>query len=115
MTHQWWGRNFVTEQCKVYGQCTLNFVPFISAEYLVRSYPRDELSYAMMASVSRGDDYILPILVGDVRVPPEMLHPHIGLPPRAADRHLSGGSGGGGGCYRSPVARMFVARTENRR
>jgi hypothetical protein len=78
MTHQWWGRNFVIEQRKVYGRRTLRFVPFISAAYLVRPYPRDEFSYAMMAAVDRGDDYILPVLVGDVRVPPEMLHPHIG-------------------------------------
>lgn len=78
MTHQWWGRNFVTEQRKVYGQRTLHFVPFISAEYLLRPYPRDEFSYAMLASVNRGDDYILPVLVGEVRIPPEMLHPHIG-------------------------------------
>jgi hypothetical protein len=78
MTHQWWGRNFVAEQRKIYGQRTLHFVPFISAEYLLRQYPRDEFSYAMLASVNRGDDYILPVLVGDVRVPPEMLHPHIG-------------------------------------
>lgn len=94
MTHQWWGRNFVTEQRKVYGQRTLHFVPFISAEYLVRPYPRDEFSYAMLAAVDRGDDYILPVLVGDVRVPPEMLHPHIGylraddLPPERLARHM---------------------------
>ncbi len=78
MTHQWWGRNFVTEQRRVYGQRTLHFVPFISTEYLARQYPRDEFSYAMLAAVRRGDDYILPVLVGDVTPPEEMLHPHIG-------------------------------------
>jgi hypothetical protein len=78
MTHQWWGRNFVTEQRRVYGQRTLHFVPFISTEYLAGQYPRDESSYAMLAAVRRGDDYILPVLVGDVAVPEEVLHPHIG-------------------------------------
>ncbi len=78
MTHQWWGRNFVAELRKIYGQRALHFVPFISTEYLTKKYPRDEFSYAIIASMERQDDYILPILIGDVRVPPEMLHPHIG-------------------------------------
>jgi hypothetical protein len=78
MTHAWWGRNFVVEQRRVYGQRTLHFVPFLSTEYLVRQYPRDEFSYAMLAAVRRGDDYVLPVLVGEVAVPEEVLHPHIG-------------------------------------
>jgi hypothetical protein len=78
MTHEWWGRYFVAELRRIYGQRTLHFVPFISAEYLTKPYPRDEFSYAMIVSVRRGDDYILPVLIGDVAVPPEMLHPHIG-------------------------------------
>jgi hypothetical protein len=77
MTHQWWGRNFVAELRKVYGQRALHFVPFISTEYLTKPYPRDEFSYAMITSVERGGDYILPVLIGDVLVPPELLHPHI--------------------------------------
>ncbi|HEX5406235.1 MAG TPA: toll/interleukin-1 receptor domain-containing protein [Pseudonocardiaceae bacterium] len=78
MTHQWWGENFVVEQRKVYGQRALHFVPFISTDYLTAQYPRDEFSYAMLNSVRRGDNYILPVLVGDVNVPHELLHPHIG-------------------------------------
>ena len=77
LTHQWWGRNLVTELRKVYGQRTLHFVPFISVEYLTKKIPRDEFSAAMVTSVDRGSDYILPVLIGDVRVPAEMLHPHI--------------------------------------
>ncbi|MFJ6673351.1 TIR domain-containing protein [Actinosynnema sp. NPDC091369] len=77
MTHAWWGRNFVIEQRRVYGQRTLHFVPFLSTEYLAGQYPRDEFSYAMLAAVRRGDDYVLPVLVGDVVVPEEVLHPHI--------------------------------------
>jgi len=78
MTHAWWGRNFVVEQRRVYGQRTQHFVPFLSTSYLARQYPRDEFSYAMLAAVRRGDDYVLPVLVGDVAVPEEVLHPHIG-------------------------------------
>ncbi|MCA1705675.1 MAG: toll/interleukin-1 receptor domain-containing protein, partial [Actinobacteria bacterium] len=78
MSHTWWGRNFVVEQRKVYGQRALHFVPFISIEYLARPYPRDEFSYAMLRVVEREDRYILPVLVGEVVVPPELLHPCIG-------------------------------------
>ncbi len=78
MAYRWWGRNFVVEQRRVYVGSTLRFVPFISAEYLARPYPRDEFSYAMLRSVAVGDDYVLPVLFGDVRVPAELLHPHIG-------------------------------------
>jgi hypothetical protein len=78
MTHQWWGRNFIAEQRKVYGQSARYFVPFLSAEYLVNQYPMDEFSYAMLKSLHRGGDYILPVLIGDVHVPPELLHPHTG-------------------------------------
>jgi hypothetical protein len=79
MTHKWWGQNFVREQRRVYGQRALHFVPFISADYLIRQYPLDEFSYAMVVSVERGNDYILPVLVGDVEVPRELLHPHTGF------------------------------------
>jgi hypothetical protein len=37
----------------------------------------DEFSAAMMTAVKQGDPYILPILMDDVRVPPDLLHPHI--------------------------------------
>jgi hypothetical protein len=79
MTLAWWGRNFIVEGRKVYGQRTWHFVPFISAEYLVEPRPRDALEAAIVVAVERGDDYILPVVVGDVRVPPQLLHPHIGI------------------------------------
>lgn len=76
MSNAWWGRNFILEQRKIYGQLALHFVPFISTEYLLRPYPRDEFAYAMIQAINRGDHYILPVLVGQVVVPPEILHPH---------------------------------------
>ncbi len=78
MAYRWWGRNFVLEQRRVYSGSALRFVPFISAEYLGRPYSRDEFSYAMLRSVTVGDDYVLPVLFGEVCVPAELLHPHIG-------------------------------------
>ena len=78
MTYAWWGKNFIVEGRRVYGRKALHFVPFISAEYLTGPRQRDAFEYAMSAAVERGDDYILPVLVGAVSIPPEMLQPHIG-------------------------------------
>ncbi|HVV12473.1 toll/interleukin-1 receptor domain-containing protein [Amycolatopsis sp.] len=75
--NEWWGNNFVREQRKVYGSQTRFFVPFISKDYLTKSVPMDEFSAAMMTAVKQGDGYILPVLMGDVQVPPDLLHPHI--------------------------------------
>jgi hypothetical protein len=38
----------------------------------------DEFSSAMMTAVKKGDGYILPVLMDDVEVPADLLHPHIG-------------------------------------
>lgn len=77
MGHEWWGRSFIQEQRSVYGSRTRFFVPFLSAEYLAKPIPRDEFASAMMTAVKQGDGYILPVLIGNVAVPPELLHPHI--------------------------------------
>jgi hypothetical protein len=76
MSNEWWGKSFIREQRRVYSSQTRYFVPFISTEYLTKPIPMDEFSAAMMTAVKRGDDYILPVLVGDVQVPPDLLHPH---------------------------------------
>ncbi len=75
--NDWWGGNFIRSQRSVYSAETRFFVPFISTEYLSKPIPMDEFSAAMMAAVKQGDGYILPVLVGDVRVPSDLLHPHI--------------------------------------
>ena len=77
MNNEWWGRNFIREQRKVYGRQTRYFVPFLSTEYLAKSVPMDEFSAAMMTAVKQGDGYVLPVLMGDVQVPADLLHPHI--------------------------------------
>ncbi|MFI5954935.1 TIR domain-containing protein [Cryptosporangium sp. NPDC051539] len=77
MNNEWWGKNFIVEQRKVYGSRTKYFVPFISTEYLTKPIPTDEFQAAMMTAVKQGDGYILPVLIGNVEVPVELLHPHI--------------------------------------
>ncbi|MGH3220488.1 MAG: TIR domain-containing protein [Streptosporangiaceae bacterium] len=77
MSNEWWGKNFIREQRKVYGSQARYFVPFISTEYLSKPIPMDEFSAAMMTAVKQGDGYVLPVLIGNVQVPPDLLHPHI--------------------------------------
>lgn len=85
MAFEWWGRNFITEQRKVFARGALFFVPFLSTEYLARPVPRDEFSHAMIKATEQGDHYILPVLIGKVVVPSELLSPHIGY--LRADEH----------------------------
>ncbi|MET9225420.1 toll/interleukin-1 receptor domain-containing protein [Lentzea sp. NPDC003310] len=70
-----WGRNFITEFRKIYGQGIARYVvPFFSRDYLGGPYPMDEYNAALTWSIElREDAYILPIMVGDVRVPEELL------------------------------------------
>jgi TIR domain-containing protein len=75
--NDWWGKNFIREQRNIYGSQARYFVPFISSEYLTKPIPMDEFSSAMMTAVERGDDYILPVIIGDVRIPPDLLPRHI--------------------------------------
>ena len=77
MSNEWWGKNFIREQRKIYGARTRFFVPFISTEYLAKPIPMDEFSSAMMTAVKQGDGYVLPVLIGDVQVPADLMHPHI--------------------------------------
>lgn len=75
----WWGLNFIVEQRKIYSGSTLFVVPFISKEYLERPFPMDEFAAAMIKAVRLRHPYVLPIVVGDVDIPAELLHPHIGF------------------------------------
>jgi hypothetical protein len=77
LSNAWWGKNFIREQRKVYASQTRYFVPFISSEYLAKPIPMDEFSAAMMTAVRQGDGYILPVLIGNLQVPPDLLHPHV--------------------------------------
>jgi hypothetical protein len=79
ITHEWWGRNFLVEGRRIYGQLTLRFVPFLSSAYFTDPRTRDAFTTAMITATTRGDEYILPVLVGDVPVPPELLDPFVGF------------------------------------
>ncbi|MGW5052751.1 hypothetical protein [Actinokineospora sp. NPDC004072] len=45
------------------------FLPFVSSV--------DEFSAAMLRAVKAGDEHVLPVLVGGVEVPADLLHPHV--------------------------------------
>lgn len=77
MAIDWWGKSYLAEQRSIYSGRTRFFVPFISPEYLAKPIPMDEFSSALMTALTHGDDYILPVLIKNVTVPVEMLHPHI--------------------------------------
>lgn len=75
VTNDWWGKNFIREQRKVYGARSLYFVAFISNEYLLKPIPADEFDTAIRASIQRQDEYILPVLIGRPTIPPDLLPP----------------------------------------
>jgi hypothetical protein len=78
-SNHWWGENFLVEQRKIYGSRSHFFMPFISEAYFQRRIPADEFAAAMWADVERGGGYILPVLIGGVRVPPHLLPRHLGF------------------------------------
>ncbi|GIJ35074.1 toll/interleukin-1 receptor domain-containing protein [Micromonospora sediminimaris] len=78
-TVEFWGRNFITGMRTVYGATTRYVVPFLSREYLASAYPMDEYQTALVRAIEiSADSYLLPILVGPVEVPAELLSPAIG-------------------------------------
>ncbi|GAB3967039.1 TIR domain-containing protein [Plantactinospora veratri] len=80
-TVPFWGRNFITGMRAIYGGARARyFVPFLSQEYLASAYPMDEFNAAMRRAIEiSADSYILPIVVGSVQVPDDLLSPAIGF------------------------------------
>jgi hypothetical protein len=80
-TVEFWGHNFITGMRAIYGGTRARyFVPFLSKEYLASAYPMDEFNTAMRRAIEiSADNYILPIVVGSVQVPAELLSPSIGF------------------------------------
>ncbi|WP_370935077.1 TIR domain-containing protein [Amycolatopsis sp. cg13] len=73
-----WATDLIPQLRRVYGGVAARYVvPFLSREYLDGAYPMDEFSAAMRADVERGGGYILPVLMDDVVVPPEILNPAV--------------------------------------
>ncbi|MFE2070601.1 TIR domain-containing protein [Streptomyces sp. NPDC059467] len=80
LTIELWGRNLITGFRKAYGGERARYVaPFLSHEYLTTPYPMDEFMAMLVPALNNPDDYILPVLVGDVTVPPELLSPAVGF------------------------------------
>ncbi|MFD2470644.1 TIR domain-containing protein [Amycolatopsis silviterrae] len=73
-----WGKNVITELRRVYGGVAVRHVlPFLSEDYIAGAYPMDEFYAALTASVHRGGDYLLPVVMDDVEIPAELLNPAI--------------------------------------
>jgi hypothetical protein len=73
-----WGKHSIVEFRKAYGGTRARYVvAFISKEYLGKRYPMDELRAALLPSITKQDDYLLPVTFGDVEIPPELLDPAI--------------------------------------
>lgn len=73
-----WGTNVIPQLRRVYGGVAARYVvPFLSRDYLDGQYPMDEFWAAMRADVERGGGYILPVLMDDEKVPPEILDPAV--------------------------------------
>lgn len=65
-THEWWAHK---EGGDLPDARVRFFLPFVSA--------MDDFTAAMLRAVKAGDEHVLPVLVGDVVVPAELLHPHV--------------------------------------
>lgn len=65
-THEWWSHK---ESGDLPDARVRFFLPFVSSV--------DDFTSAMLRAVRAGDEHVLPVLVGDVAVPAELLHPHV--------------------------------------
>ncbi|MEU4741677.1 hypothetical protein AB0G02_14600 [Actinosynnema sp. NPDC023658] len=65
-THEWWAHK---EGGDLPDARVRFFVPFVSAV--------DDFTTAALRAVKAGDEHVLPVLLGDVTVPPDLLHPHV--------------------------------------
>jgi hypothetical protein len=76
----WWGMNVTIELRKVFGGLRTQYViPFLSKEYLIKPHPMDEYYSIIEQDLRRGGGYILPVKMGDVSIPPQLLNPAIGF------------------------------------
>ncbi|QFZ16979.1 toll/interleukin-1 receptor domain-containing protein [Saccharothrix syringae] len=75
LTHEWWSHK---EGGDLPDARVRFFVPFVSAV--------DDFTTAALRAVKAGDEHVLPVLLGDVSVPPDLLHPHVAYVRGTADR-----------------------------
>lgn len=75
-----WGRNLIVGFRRIYGGKRARYVaPFLSHAYLSTPYPMDELRTMLVPALDNPDEYILPVIVGDVTVPEEFLSSAVGF------------------------------------
>ncbi|MER5265113.1 toll/interleukin-1 receptor domain-containing protein [Actinosynnema sp. NPDC002837] len=65
-THEWWAHK---EGGDLPDARVRFFVPFVSEV--------DDFTTAALRAVKAGDEHVLPVLLGGVPVPPDLLHPHV--------------------------------------
>jgi hypothetical protein len=65
-THEWWAKK---DGGDLPDGRVLYFLPLVSSV--------DDFTSAMLRAVRAGAEHVLPVLVGDVAVPAELLHPHV--------------------------------------
>ncbi|MFD9735700.1 TIR domain-containing protein [Umezawaea sp. NPDC059074] len=70
-----WGLNVIVELRKIYGSVSTRYVvPFFSRDYFAGSYPMDELRTSLLRAIEQ-EDYILPVLMDDFKIPAEYMSP----------------------------------------
>ncbi|ACH82512.1 TIR (Toll-Interleukin 1-resistance) domain containing protein-like protein [Acidithiobacillus ferrooxidans ATCC 53993] len=64
-----WGQDLYQGFQKVYGQECRFFIPFVSANYIVKRWPRHELKQAQARDFKSNVEYILPLRLDDTELP----------------------------------------------
>ncbi|XVS65554.1 hypothetical protein ACQPYE_05700 [Actinosynnema sp. CA-299493] len=77
-THEWWAHK---EGGDLPDARVRFFVPFVSEV--------DDFTTAALRAVKAGAEHVLPVLLGDVVVPPDLLHPHVAYVRGAAPDRLA--------------------------
>lgn len=64
-----WGQDIYQGFQKVYGQDCRFFIPFVSANYIAKRWPRHELKQAQARDFKSNVEYILPLRLDDTELP----------------------------------------------
>ncbi len=71
-----WGKDLAVEFALIYGKQARFVVPFVSASYASRAWPRHEFRNALAAAIQSEGERILPVKLDDTELPG--LRPTIG-------------------------------------
>jgi hypothetical protein len=64
-----WGQDLYQGFQKIYGQECRFFIPFVSANYIAKNWPRHELRQAQARDFKSNVEYILPLRLDDTELP----------------------------------------------